>query len=288
MGDELDDDWAVDTDLVRSSTVDDIDSVDEDAESNSADDISVVSDTDAKEKSAKDAKKMKKMEKLKEKKQLKRLQMSDFSTDEDTTDKKCLTVSDMREVLLDSLPFEHDSQREAILTSPIVELVGMNKALEDKPVFVQSIMNGIASYKKIIVKNSMKDKNELGSSIVVILCSSAIRATKIIKDLSKCLKCRVAKLFAKHLKVHEQIELLSKEYYPVAVATPNRFLKLIELGAVSLNSTALVLVDGTEDTKKFTISTLNGVKEDFYKLLCEHILAAKIRLSIVKETMNSH
>lgn len=49
------------------------------------------------------------------------------------------------------------------------------------------------------------------------------------------LKCKIAKLFAKHFKVQEQIELLSKQYFPVAVGTPNRLSKLVELGALSLS-----------------------------------------------------
>ena len=49
------------------------------------------------------------------------------------------------------------------------------------------------------------------------------------------LKCKIAKLFAKHFKVQDQIDLLSKQYFPVAVGTPNRLSKLIELGALSLS-----------------------------------------------------
>lgn len=48
------------------------------------------------------------------------------------------------------------------------------------------------------------------------------------------LKCKIAKLFAKHFKVQDQIDLLSKQYFPVAVGTPNRLAKLVELGALSL------------------------------------------------------
>ena len=50
------------------------------------------------------------------------------------------------------------------------------------------------------------------------------------------LKCKIAKLFAKHFKVQDQIDLLSKQYFPVAVGTPNRLSKLVELGALSLSA----------------------------------------------------
>lgn len=49
------------------------------------------------------------------------------------------------------------------------------------------------------------------------------------------LKCKIAKLFAKHFKVQDQVDLLSKQYFPVAVGTPNRLSKLVELGALSLS-----------------------------------------------------
>ena len=45
------------------------------------------------------------------------------------------------------------------------------------------------------------------------------------------LKCRVAKLFAKHLKVKQQQEMLAT-FSPVAVGTPNRLAKLMDLGAL--------------------------------------------------------
>lgn len=54
------------------------------------------------------------------------------------------------------------------------------------------------------------------------------------------LKCKIAKLFAKHFKVQDQIDLLSKQYFPVAVGTPNRLSKLIELGALSLSRVKVI------------------------------------------------
>jgi hypothetical protein len=42
-------------------------------------------------------------------------------------------------------------------------------------------------------------------------------------------KCRVAKLFAKHMKTEEQAKQLAGNYLPIAVGTPARVKKLLEL-----------------------------------------------------------
>lgn len=47
-------------------------------------------------------------------------------------------------------------------------------------------------------------------------------------------------MFAKHFKVQDQIDLLSKQYFPVAVGTPNRLAKLVELGALSLSRVKVI------------------------------------------------
>jgi len=65
---------------------------------------------------------------------------------------------------------------------------------------------------------------------VLVICGSAIGAVELLKPLGQ-LKCRVAKLFAKHLKVKQQQEMLAT-FSPVAVGTPNRLAKLMDLGAL--------------------------------------------------------
>jgi hypothetical protein len=90
------------------------------------------------------------------------------------------------------------------------------------------------------------------------------------------------------------VDLLSKQYFPVAVGTPNRMSKLVELGALSLtrvkvrirhamnttlffteifkcHKTQVLLVDMAEDEKKFSILTMPIVKEDFYAFLLKYI-----------------
>jgi superfamily II DNA/RNA helicase len=78
---------------------------------------------------------------------------------------------------------------------------------------------------------------------------------------------KVSKLFAKHLKISEQMESLSKSHFAIGVGTPNRLSKLISLGALRLNEVKIIIVDVEADEKNFTILTMPNVKDDFYEFM---------------------
>jgi hypothetical protein len=113
--------------------------------------------------------------------------------------------------------------------------------------------------------------DERGCIQILVLCGSALRASKIINRMSGLLRIPLAKLFAKHLKVAEQVEDLAKNSYAAAVGTPNRVLKLLELGALSCKALKIVIVDAGEDTKKFTVMTQGEVARDFYAFMAQHV-----------------
>lgn len=146
--------------------------------------------------------------------------------------------------------------------------------------FVRAFAAGLSNYKKLIAEIP-NNKEDYGAPLILIICASAARATEIIKSISaKLIKCKIAKLFAKHFKVVEQIEMLSKEYFPIAVGTPNRLNKLIEVGALHLDRLKLVLIDYTPDVKNFTALTLPEVNEDSYTLLYGPLYKEKDHLKI--------
>lgn len=106
-----------------------------------------------------------------------------------------------------------------------------------------------------------------GSPMVVVACVSARRATAVLKELSP-LRVRVAKLFAKHLKLDEQAAALRDAPCGIAVGTPNRLLRLIADGALSFGDTSLFLVDARyEDDKGYTVCTHNDVAPDLAALV---------------------
>jgi protein CMS1 len=116
------------------------------------------------------------------------------------------------------------------------------------------------------------------SPCVLIVCVSALRSVAILKQLSS-LNLRVAKLFAKHMQVSDQVDMLEKTVYPIAVGTPNRLLKLTQInsnvdnkGALNFENTELIIFDSYEDQKKFTVCTLNDTAPDLMQLLHESVL----------------
>lgn len=61
-------------------------------------------------------------------------------------------------------------------------------------------------------------------------------------------QARIAKLFAKHIKIQEQAELLKTTPIHLAVGTPQRLVALAEQGHLSMEQLELVVVD-TDTTK---------------------------------------
>jgi hypothetical protein len=129
----------------------------------------------------------------------------------------------------------------------------------------------------------LKQKNaQPGFPHIVLICPAALRAADMVRQMRK-LKTKVAKLFAKHFKLQDQIELLQQRW-PVVVGTPNRLAKLAENGALSFTSTKLVLIDAGKNQKGFDIFELNDVKQDLVALLNQHCRTqqAPVRLAIVR------
>jgi len=121
-----------------------------------------------------------------------------------------------------------------------------------------------------------KSQREKGMPFVVLLSSSAVRANELAKDLRiKLRNLKTAKLFAKHLKVPAQVEVLQSEFHALAVGTPNRLSKLLEMGALSLDRCRLVVLDTSfKDSKGFDLLHLPGLAADTALFLRDHVLKA--------------
>ncbi|KAJ3245247.1 cms1 ribosomal small subunit [Chytriomyces hyalinus] len=85
-------------------------------------------------------------------------------------------------------------------------------------------------------------------SQILIVTPSAERAITVIPALKPIGK--IAKLFARHMKVEEQVKQLQAHAFPVCVGTPNRILKLFEAGALKSENLGYILLDGTSRDKK--------------------------------------
>ena len=85
-------------------------------------------------------------------------------------------------------------------------------------------------------------------------------------------KCRVAKLFGKHLKASEQAKQLAGNYLPIAVGTPARVKTLLEMGALSLMHTKYVIFDMEKDKKRHTILELKDTASEMVDLIQFHFI----------------
>lgn len=190
--------------------------------------------------------------------------------------------------------FETVAFEESTFFYPDLDLSQITESQTKLPCpFVRALSVMLPNYRKLLTAADSTDSpaEENGSPLILIICSSAQRATEIIRDISaKIIKCRIVKLFAKHIKLAEQIETLSKEYHPVAVGTPHRVHDLIHLGALSLSRLQLCLIDHTADSKNFTVLTLPDVRTDLTRLLCENIypLRNKVRVALIQDTVVEH
>ncbi|NXO21316.1 CMS1 protein, partial [Cisticola juncidis] len=85
---------------------------------------------------------------------------------------------------------------------------------------------------------------EKKSLVMLVLCSSALRSLELIKSMTAFKgDCRVLKLFAKHIKIKEQINMLEKGVFHVGIGTPGRVKALVEQDALCLNSTKYLILD---------------------------------------------
>mmetsp|Transcript_1771 Transcript_1771/g.3049 ORF Transcript_1771/g.3049 Transcript_1771/m.3049 type:complete len:259 (+) Transcript_1771:188-964(+) len=110
-----------------------------------------------------------------------------------------------------------------------------------------------------------------GCPSVLVLTSSAKRALELMRELPHYNQaCRIHKLFAKHIKVEEQAQLLKKFHICMAVGTPNRVQKLADEDALDVSQLKLIVLDMRLDAKKRDLLTLSEVRDDFWSLYRTH------------------
>ncbi|XP_067849231.1 protein CMSS1 isoform X2 [Heptranchias perlo] len=141
--------------------------------------------------------------------------------------------------------------------------------------FLQSndLTHTLSSYLKQVCPKWVKlckNHTEKKSVLMLIICSSALRALEMIRLLTafKGKDCKTFKLFAKHIKVEEQIKWLTKGVIHLGVGTPGRIRNLIEQDGLSLQSLKYVILDWNwHDQKLRRLMDIPEVKQETLKLL---------------------
>ncbi|KAG0256500.1 hypothetical protein BG011_004469 [Mortierella polycephala] len=117
-----------------------------------------------------------------------------------------------------------------------------------------------------------------GSPVVLIVSSSGVRAVEVIRALPLFAEAaKIGKLFAKHLKVPEQVYFLEKTCTHICVGTPNRIDKLITDEVLQLDRLELVVLDCHIDAKKRTILDIQEIRVDLFKMLGLEALEGRIK-----------
>lgn len=119
--------------------------------------------------------------------------------------------------------------------------------------------------------------DEKKSPLVIVLSSGAIRALHLNKEAShfKGLKCKTAKLFARHMKQEAQAKMLKANVIHFAIGTPARVSSLLAEDSLSLEHTKLVMLDWNyRDTKLKRMIDIPDIKTALYALLKDFVIPA--------------
>ncbi|XP_070693751.1 protein CMSS1 isoform X2 [Pempheris klunzingeri] len=119
-----------------------------------------------------------------------------------------------------------------------------------------------------------KQHTENSSVVLLIVCSSALRTIELIKQLTTFKgEAKAIKLFAKHIKIEEQVKLLQKGVTHIGVGTPGRISALIEREGLNLQALKYLVLDWNwRDQKLRRMLDIPEIKLDFMKLLESGIL----------------
>lgn len=127
-------------------------------------------------------------------------------------------------------------------------------------------MNDIDLGTKILSADSKSE------SYILIICRSAVRSIELMKYMGSILKrIKVTKLFAKHKKLEEQAEAISKAPLKLAVGTPGRILRLVEEGALKVEHLKYLVLDMDRDVKTYCILDMKEHRSDLFNLYRNHI-----------------
>ena len=112
---------------------------------------------------------------------------------------------------------------------------------------------------------------------VLIISSSAIRATELIRQLGSLRQdLGVGKCFAKHFKIEDQLKFFDSKCPSISVGTPNRLAKLFSSGHkyFTMDSVDLCIIDTHRDLKQRNIFEIPETCSDLLDFYISNILPA--------------
>lgn len=153
----------------------------------------------------------------------------------------------------------------------------------------------------IVSMKKLKNWKPLRSPMVLIICLSARRAVEIIKEISTGgMKIRIAKLFAKHIPIEQQEQMLRTQSFSIAVGTPHRLKMLSSTpqdsnssnsdnrkkysvrSPLSMEHTQLVVLDSHLNSKEYMVSTLPDTAPHVSEYINDYVLPQLKRRKNIK------
>lgn len=127
------------------------------------------------------------------------------------------------------------------------------------------------SWKEVLCKKQLPGKiSEPGSPALLTISLSALRSLELLRSLKPFTRdCHAAKLFAKHLKIEDQVSSL-KNHVNIACGTPSRIKKLIDMEALGLSRLAVVVLDMHTDVKGYSLFSIPQIRDEFWELYTTH------------------
>ncbi|CAO3630677.1 unnamed protein product [Cunninghamella echinulata] len=166
-----------------------------------------------------------------------------------------------------------DCMKKALPTLTNLEIVPiLPESLVDNSKFKQEhTIEHLSNYVKFGVlrhKQLAKKPTTLASPRVLVITHAALRAADLGRGLKEFAEvARIAKLFAKHFKMSEQVEFLKSTPIHLAVGTPNRISALVDNGHLKLDQLELVILDTDTSKGNYNITENFEVRGDLFKFL---------------------
>ncbi|KAG9243566.1 U3-containing 90S pre-ribosomal complex subunit-domain containing protein [Calycina marina] len=137
--------------------------------------------------------------------------------------------------------------------------------LENLPAFLEKFAGNTTKLWSASKKN--------GSPHTIIVAGAGLRAADLARAVRKYQTndVMVAKLFAKHMKVKEQVSMLKFKRTGIAVGTPKRLQDLMEDGALAIDRLERIIIDCSHiDVKKRGILEMQDTQIPLMSLLTQN------------------
>ncbi|KHJ33518.1 hypothetical protein EV44_g4429 [Erysiphe necator] len=145
----------------------------------------------------------------------------------------------------------------------------VNTVSWQKPRSLENLPQFLEQYSEDVKKLWSASKKNGAPHSLVIACAG-LRASEIARFIRRYPKkeAKVAKLFAKHIKIQESINFLKTNRTGIAVGTPQRIIDLIIDGTLRVDHLKRIIIDASHiDQKKRGILEIKETQVPLVKLL---------------------